>query len=155
MPDTKSFGLAWNRFRGEKVSPEERRAWLVLTSFIRRSRCHQESRLGPRVLPPLEMRTAATVVGPLAPIVYLPLGLCPGQHEPWGRAPRIYGDAYFGFLTFFCWLAWRERAIALKIICFILIMALGNIAMSLCVLMQLFQAKPDETICGLFRQKTA
>jgi hypothetical protein len=73
--------------------------------------------------------------------------------SPWSVA-TLY-DAYFGFLTFFCWLAWRERAIAPKIIWFILIMALGNIAMSLYVLIQLFQSKPDETISGLFRQKTA
>lgn len=73
--------------------------------------------------------------------------------SPWSLATLC--DAYFAFLTFFCWLAWRERAIALKIIWFILIMALGNIAMSLYVLIQLFQSKPDETISGLFRQKTA
>lgn len=73
--------------------------------------------------------------------------------SPWSVA--TFYDAYFGFLTFFCWVAWRERAIALKIIWFILIMALGNIAMSLYVLIQLFQARPDETISGLFRQKSA
>jgi hypothetical protein len=37
----------------------------------------------------------------------------------------------------------------------VLIMALGNIAMSLYVLIQLFQLKADEDVAGLFRQKPA
>jgi hypothetical protein len=73
--------------------------------------------------------------------------------SPWSMA-TLY-DAYFGFLTFFCWLAWRERALAIKLVWFVLIMALGNIAMSLYVLIQLFQLKADEGVAGLFRQKTA
>jgi Protein of unknown function (DUF1475) len=73
--------------------------------------------------------------------------------SPWSMA-TLY-DAYFGFLTFFCWLAWREGGLALKIVWFVLIMALGNIAMSLYVLIQLFQLQPDEGVAGLFRQKTA
>lgn len=73
------------------------------------------------------------------------------MENPWSMA-TLY-DAYFGFITFFCWLAWRERALALKIVWFVLIMALGNIAMSLYVLIQLFQLKAEEDIAGLFRQK--
>jgi hypothetical protein len=73
--------------------------------------------------------------------------------SPWSMA-TLY-DAYFGFLTFFCWLAWRERALAIKLVWFVLIMALGNIAMSLYVLIQLFQLKADEDVAGLFRQKPA
>jgi Protein of unknown function (DUF1475)/XK-related protein len=72
--------------------------------------------------------------------------------SPWSMA-TLY-DAYFGFVTFFCWLAWRERATGVKIVWFVLIMALGNIAMSLYVLIQLFQLR-DEGVSGLFRQKTA
>ena len=63
-------------------------------------------------------------------------------------------DAYFGFLTFFCWLAWRERSTAIKIVWFVLIMGLGNIAMSFYVLIQLFRLKPDQGVSGLFQQKT-
>jgi hypothetical protein len=73
--------------------------------------------------------------------------------SPWAMA-TLY-DAYFGFVTFFCWLAWRERSLAVKILWFIFIMAAGNIAMSLYVLLQLFGLKPDEPISALFRQKTA
>jgi hypothetical protein len=73
--------------------------------------------------------------------------------SPWSMA-TLY-DAYFGFLTFFCWLAWRERSTARKVAWFVLVIALGNIAMSLYVLIQLFQLKPDQNISGLFQQKIA
>jgi len=64
-------------------------------------------------------------------------------------------DAYFGFVTFFCWVAWRERSLGIKILWFVLIMTLGNIAMSFYVLLQLFELKPEEPVAGLFRQKVA
>ncbi len=73
--------------------------------------------------------------------------------SPWAMA-TLY-DAYFGFLTFFCWLAWREGSLGVKMVWFVLIMAGGNIAMSLYVLNQLFQLKPDEGVSALFRQKAA
>jgi len=73
--------------------------------------------------------------------------------SPWAMA-TLY-DAYFGFVTFFCWLAWRERSLGVKAVWFVLVMTLGNIAMSLYVLIQLFGLKTDEDVSGLFRQKAA
>lgn len=73
--------------------------------------------------------------------------------SPWSMA-TLY-DAYFGFLAFFCWLAWRERSLGIKIVWFVLIMTLGNIAMSFYVLLQLFGLRADESASALFRQKTA
>jgi hypothetical protein len=73
--------------------------------------------------------------------------------SPWSMA-TLY-DAYFGFLTFFCWVAWRERSLAVKVVWFVLIMALGNIAMSFYVLIQLFGLRTDESPSALFRQKPA
>jgi len=73
--------------------------------------------------------------------------------NPWAMA-TLY-DAYAGFITFFVWLAWRERTLGVKMIWFVLIMALGNIAMSLYVLIQLFGLKSDESASALFRQKAA
>ena len=73
--------------------------------------------------------------------------------SPWAMA-TLY-DAYFGFLTFFCWLAWRERSLGVKLVWFVLIMALGNIAMSSYVLVQLFGLKPEDSVSALFQQKTA
>ena len=73
--------------------------------------------------------------------------------SPWAMA-TLY-DAYFGFLTFFCWLAWRERSLGVKILWFVLIMGLGNIAMSFYVLLQLFGLKAGESVSALFQQKVA
>jgi hypothetical protein len=73
--------------------------------------------------------------------------------SPWSMA-TLY-DAYFGFVTFFCWLAWRERSLAVKVVWFVLVMALGNIAMSFYILLQLFRLGKDEGVSGLFQQKTA
>ncbi len=73
--------------------------------------------------------------------------------NPWAWA-TLY-DAYFGFLTFFCWVAWREHSLGSKIVWFILIMLLGNIAMSLYVLLQLISLKPEESASLLFRQRAA
>src|SRR5450432_2261814 len=71
--------------------------------------------------------------------------------NPWAWA-TLY-DVYFGFLTFFCWVAWRERSLALKIVWFILIMLLGNIAMSFYLLLQFFSLKPEDSVSALFRTK--
>ena len=73
--------------------------------------------------------------------------------SPWSMA-TLY-NAYCGFITFFCWVAWRERSFGIKILWFVLIMALGNIAMSLYVLIQLFGLKREESASALFQQKTA
>lgn len=62
--------------------------------------------------------------------------------NPWAVA-TLY-DAYFGFFTFWCWVAYKESSIAARIIWFLLIMSLGNIAISFYVLIQLFRLKPGE-----------
>jgi len=46
-------------------------------------------------------------------------------------------DAYFGFLTFYLWVGYKERGVWRKVLWFVLIMTLGNIAMSIYVLIQL------------------
>jgi hypothetical protein len=62
-------------------------------------------------------------------------------------------DAYFMFLTSFCWLAWRERSLGAKILWFVRIMAGGH--MSLYALPQRFGLRPDEPVFALFGQKAA
>lgn len=73
--------------------------------------------------------------------------------NPWAWA-TLY-DAYLGFITFFCWVAWRGRSFSLKIIWFILIMLLDNIAMSFYVLLQIFALRPEDNVSVLFEQKAA
>lgn len=64
--------------------------------------------------------------------------------EPWGIATLF--DTYFGFLTFYIWVAYKESKWFLKLIWFILVVFLGNIAMSVYVLMQIYKIKNNFTI---------
>ncbi|MEM9411137.1 MAG: DUF1475 family protein [Planctomycetota bacterium] len=47
-------------------------------------------------------------------------------------------DAYFGFITFYVWVAYKETSKLSKLAWFILIMTLGNIAMSIYVLKEIW-----------------
>ena len=68
--------------------------------------------------------------------------------DPWSRATLF--DAYCGFTTFFVWVCYKERSLISKIIWFVLIMLLGNIAMSTYMLIQLFRLKPNDSLDKLF-----
>lgn len=57
--------------------------------------------------------------------------------DPWGLA--TLADAYFGFLTFYVWLAYKESRWSARVFWFAFIMAFGNIAMALYLLLQLFR----------------
>lgn len=70
--------------------------------------------------------------------------------NPWAVA--TLWDAYFGFVTFWVWVAYKERTMAGRLIWLVLILGLGNIAMSLYVLIQLFRLKPDEPAEALLRR---
>ena len=73
--------------------------------------------------------------------------------QPWAVATLF--DAYCGFLTFFVWVAYRERGLGVKILWLVLILLLGNIAMSFYVLLQLFRMKPGEPLSSLLTSRTA
>ena len=57
--------------------------------------------------------------------------------EPWGLA--TFADTYLAFLTFYIWVFYKEVSTVSKIIWLILILALGNFAMSAYVLWQIFK----------------
>lgn len=58
-------------------------------------------------------------------------------------------DAYFGFVTFYVWLAYKERRWAARIGWLIAILLLGNMAMSLYVLLQLRRLPKEEPMATL------
>ena len=62
--------------------------------------------------------------------------------NPWAIA-TLY-DAYSGFVTFYAWVFYKERTLWARVLWFLLIMGLGNIATSLYVLIQLFRLKPED-----------
>ena len=57
--------------------------------------------------------------------------------EPWGVA--TFADTYFGFLTFYIWVFYKESSWLSKLAWLILILALGNIAMAAYVLWQVYR----------------
>jgi hypothetical protein len=73
--------------------------------------------------------------------------------NPWAMA--TLWDAYFGFITFYCWVAWKERTVGMRSLWFVLIMALGNIAMSAYVLIELFRLKDHESPSLILQRRAA
>ncbi len=55
--------------------------------------------------------------------------------EPWGVATLF--DAYFGFITFWLWVCFKECSNVYRALWFVLIMLFGNIAMAIYVLMEI------------------
>lgn len=70
--------------------------------------------------------------------------------NPWAVA-TLY-DAYFGFITFWVWVAYKEETVWSRIVWLVLILGLGNIAMSLYVLIQLFRLKSGEPVQVVLRK---
>ncbi|AZZ36035.1 DUF1475 domain-containing protein [Bdellovibrio sp. qaytius] len=71
--------------------------------------------------------------------------------EPWMVATLF--DAYFGFLTFFVWVCYKESKFLNKVIWFVAIMILGNIAMSVYVLLEVHRLKDHFTMQKLLSEK--
>ena len=70
--------------------------------------------------------------------------------NPWAVA-TLY-DAYLGFITFWVWVAYKENTLWSRLLWLVLILGLGNIAMSLYVLIQLFRLKPEQSAEALLRR---
>ena len=70
--------------------------------------------------------------------------------NPWAVA-TLY-DAYFGFITFWVWVAYKENSLWSRVLWLILILGLGNIATSLYVLIQLFRLKPEQSAEALLQR---
>lgn len=61
--------------------------------------------------------------------------------DPWGLA--TLADAYFGFVTFYAWVFYKEAGGTSRAAWFVAIMAFGNIAMALYMLWQLAKLPRD------------
>lgn len=73
--------------------------------------------------------------------------------NPWAVA-TLY-DAYFGFLTFYLWVLFKERTMGSRLLWFLLITCLGNIAMSLYVLIQLHRLPAGEPVEAVLWHRAA
>lgn len=63
------------------------------------------------------------------------------MRDVWFQA--TLADAYFGFLAFYVWVAYRERSWIGRVVWFIAIMLLGNIAMSVYALLAIRAMKKE------------
>ena len=63
-----------------------------------------------------------------------------GGH-PWFIATLF--DTYWAFFTFYLWLAYKERTLLSKVLWFLAVVLLGNIAMAAYMLIQLFRLPAD------------
>ena len=64
-------------------------------------------------------------------------------------------DAYFGFVTFYAWVFYKETSWLARIVWFVAIMGLGNIAMSSYVLIQLFRLRPEQPASDILLRSRA
>ena len=71
----------------------------------------------------------------------------------WTMATLI--DAYYGFITFYVWVAYKETAWLKRIAWFIAIMALGNMAMSAYALWQLREHRNGDPLAGILLRRAA
>jgi hypothetical protein len=73
--------------------------------------------------------------------------------DPWVVAALC--DAYFGFLTFYLWVFYKEPRPAARIGWFVAIMLLGNFAMAAYVLRELSRLRPGEPAHAILLRRTS
>ena len=71
--------------------------------------------------------------------------------DPWVIATLF--DAYWAFITFYVWVAWKEQSLASRVLWFISIILLGNIAMAAYMLAQLFAVPVSGPLDKVFTER--
>jgi hypothetical protein len=62
-------------------------------------------------------------------------------------------DAYFGFITFYVWVLYKEQTALKRALWFIAIMTLGNMAMAIFMLKELAMLKNSESLDQLWARR--
>lgn len=73
-----------------------------------------------------------------------------GGH-PWFIATLF--DTYWAFLTFYCWVAYKERTWLARVGWLVGILLLGNIAMAAYMLIELFRARSNARVEDILLRK--
>lgn len=71
--------------------------------------------------------------------------------HPWFIATLF--DAYFAFLTFWVWVAYKETSTAARIVWLVAILLLGNFAMATYMLRELFRVSSDAKLEDIVRRR--
>jgi hypothetical protein len=68
--------------------------------------------------------------------------------HPWFIATLF--DAYWAFITFYVWVAWKEQSAAARILWFVAIILWGNLAMATYMLIELFRIQKIDQLGEVF-----
>lgn len=68
--------------------------------------------------------------------------------NPWFVATLF--DAYFAFLTFYVWVAWKEQSLAARVLWLPAVLLWGNFAMAIYMLRELFSIKEASELDQVF-----
>ncbi len=71
--------------------------------------------------------------------------------DPWVIATLF--DAYWAFITFYVWVAWKEQSLPARLLWFVSIILLGNIAMAVYMLAQLFSVPAGASLDEVFTRR--
>ena len=71
--------------------------------------------------------------------------------EPWVIATLF--DAYWAFIAFFVWVAWKEQSLAARLLWFVSIILLGNIAMAAYMLRETWAVPAGGPVDGVFTRR--
>jgi hypothetical protein len=71
--------------------------------------------------------------------------------HPWFIATLV--DAYWAFIAFYVWVAWKEQSITARLLWFVAIIALGNIAMAAYFLRELFRVPAASPLDAVFTRR--
>jgi hypothetical protein len=75
----------------------------------------------------------------------------PVIRDPWVIATLF--DAYWAFITFYVWVAWKEQSLAARVLWFVAIVLIGNLAMSAYFLAQLFALPSGGSLTEVFAHR--
>jgi hypothetical protein len=73
--------------------------------------------------------------------------------DPWVIATLF--DAYWAFISFYVWVAWKEQSLAARVLWFVAILLLGNLAMAAYMLRELFavSARAPDALHEVFTRR--
>ncbi len=71
--------------------------------------------------------------------------------DPWVVATLF--DAYWAFISFFVWVAWKEQSVAARVLWFVSIILLGNLAMAAYMLRELFAVPANAPLAEVFSRR--
>ena len=62
-------------------------------------------------------------------------------------------DAYFAFITFYVWVAWKEQSTGARVLWLIVVLLWGNFAMAIYMTVELFRINHIDQLSQVFTQR--